>query len=137
VSYAQIIDGQIASIGRLPKSARRLDNGAWVMGLATAPANMQEACGYFAYTETERPADTETTTFTRSVEVVDGRPAVVWTESPKPEPAPVVLPLEQRVDNLRTALEALGTPATTPDVIEAIVAALSPTPEPTPAEEPV
>lgn len=45
--YAFVDSGTVVSVGRLPNSARRLDNGSWVMGLSTAPAEMVEACGWF------------------------------------------------------------------------------------------
>lgn len=80
MSYALVIDGTIEAVGGLPRSARRLDNDAWVMGLASAPVAEREACGWFAITSTDRPAGTDTTTHDRSVELVDGTPTVVWTE---------------------------------------------------------
>lgn len=83
MTYALVTNGAIQSLGRLPSSARRLDTGQWVMGLAIAPVAMQQACGWFAVADTPRPADTATTTFDRSVELVDNTPTVVWTERAK------------------------------------------------------
>jgi hypothetical protein len=48
MAYALIIAGAVESVGRLPNSARRLDNGNWVMGLATASDALKAACGYRA-----------------------------------------------------------------------------------------
>lgn len=77
--HALVIDGQIQALGRLPRSARRLDTGEWVMGLDSAPLALVHACGWHEVQDAERPPDTETHTHERSVEVVDGVPAVVWT----------------------------------------------------------
>lgn len=77
--YAQIIDGEITAVGRLPRSARRLDTGQWVMGLATAPVELQQACGWYEVVETERPAETATQVPVGTVEVVEGVPTRVWT----------------------------------------------------------
>lgn len=83
ITYALVTNDAIQSLGRLPNSARRLDTGEWVMGLATAPVAMQQACGWFEVADTARPADTATTTFDRAVELVNGTPTVVWTERAK------------------------------------------------------
>lgn len=53
------------------------------MGLDTAPADLLAATGWAEVVEAERPADTDTTTHDRSVELVDGVPTVVWTERAK------------------------------------------------------
>lgn len=81
--YALVINNQIEAVGGLPNSARRLDTNEWVMGLATAPAELREATGWLEVVDTARPADTATTTHDRSVELVDGVPAVTWTERAK------------------------------------------------------
>jgi len=83
MTFARIIDTTIDTIGRLPDSARRLDNDRWVLGLRTAPAELQQVCGWYEIADTERPADTPTTTHDRSVELVAGTPTVVWTERAK------------------------------------------------------
>jgi len=80
MTWAQIVDGVIQSVGGLPRSARRQDTGQWVMGLRTASTVLREACGYYEVADTQRPEDTATTTHVRSVELVDGTPTVVWTE---------------------------------------------------------
>lgn len=81
--YAQVIANVVtATQGSLPGSARRLDTQEWVMGLATAPTDLQQACGYFPVTDVPRPADTATDTFDRSVQLVNGTPTVVWTQRP-------------------------------------------------------
>lgn len=79
--YTQVIDGTVtAESGRVPQAARRLDTGQWVLGLRDASVDVQQACGWFAGTDTPRPVDTQTTTHDRSVELVGGTPTVVWTE---------------------------------------------------------
>lgn len=83
MTFALIIDNTIRSVGSLPGSARRLDTGEWVMGLSSASTDLQEACGYFAVTAVERPADTATTTFDLTVELIAGVPTEVWTERAK------------------------------------------------------
>jgi len=102
VTYAQIVDDTIQSVGRLPNSARRLDDGAWVMGLADASVELQQATGWFEVVDVPRPDDTATTTHDHSIELLDGTPTVVWTERDK---TPDELANEQEQDN-RTAIEA-------------------------------
>ena len=80
--YAFVQNDTIESVGGLPRSARRLDTREWVMGLATAPDVLVQACGYFPVTDVPRPADTATDTFDRSVQLVNGTPTVVWTQRP-------------------------------------------------------
>ena len=78
--YAQVTANTItAESGQLPLSARRLDTGQWVLGLRDAPVDIQQACGWFTVTDVARPADTDTTTNDRSLELVNGTPTVVWT----------------------------------------------------------
>ena len=83
MTYAYVTDGTVQATGRLPVAARRLDTGQWVLGLPDAPAELQQACGWYQVTDTPRPDDTATTTHDRTVELVDGAPTVVWTERPK------------------------------------------------------
>lgn len=109
--YAQINDDTV-TVGILPESARRLDTGAWVLGLRDADAATQQACGWFAVVDTERPADTDTTTHDSSVELVDGVPTVVWTERAKTDdelnpPTDPVAELQAQVAELTAALQAL------------------------------
>ena len=82
MSYAYVTSNTVnAEAGRVPVAARRLDTGQWVLGLRDASVELQEACGWFAVTDTPRPADTDTDTHDRSVELIPG-PTVVWTERP-------------------------------------------------------
>ena len=108
MTYALVTDDTIQQIGGLPKSARRLDNDAWVMGLANASTEAQQACGWYAVTDTARPGDTDTTTFDRSIELVAGVPTVVWTERDKTEaelnPPPTV---EDQLADLEAVIAAL------------------------------
>lgn len=82
-AYALVQNDTITKVGPLPPSARRLDTQEWVMGLATAPDRLVEACGYFPVTDTARPADDQTTTYDRSVTLVNSVPTVTWTARPK------------------------------------------------------
>ena len=109
MSYVLVTDDTIQSIGGLPRSARRLDNDAWVMGLANASTEAQQACGWYEVADTDRPDDTATTTFDRSIELVEGVPTVVWTERDKtddelnpPES------IEEQLAAVTAALEALA-----------------------------
>lgn len=81
--FALVKDNSISAIGRIPDSARRLDNGRWVLGLRDAAEEFQKSCGWFVITETQRPEDTETATYDRSVELVNGTPTVVWVQREK------------------------------------------------------
>jgi hypothetical protein len=83
MSYALVDDGTIEAEGALPQSARRLDTGQWVMGLRTAPVELREATGWFEVVDVARPADTETDTYDRTLELVGGVPTVVWVQRPK------------------------------------------------------
>jgi hypothetical protein len=84
VSYAKVVDDAITETrGSLPNSARRLDTQEWVMGLATAPLDLQQATGWYEVIETPRPDDTDTTTYDRSIELVGNLPTEVWTARPK------------------------------------------------------
>lgn len=81
--YAQIIDGTITATRRtLPDTARRLDSGDTVLGFPSADADTVAACGWFEVVETaDPPYDNTTQRRDRTIEVVDGRPVVVWTVS--------------------------------------------------------
>ena len=81
--FAYVTSGTVQATGRLPAAARRVDTGQWVLGLAAAPVELQQACGWYQVTDTQRPADADTTTHDRTVELVDGTPTVIWTERPK------------------------------------------------------
>ena len=106
--YAFVTDSVIRRTGQLPRSARRLDTNQWVLGLSKADTATQEACGWYEVTEVSKPADTDTTTHDRSIELVDGTPTVVWTERDKTEdelnPPPSD---EDRIADLEAILEAL------------------------------
>lgn len=108
MSYANVTHDTIQKVGTLPKSARRLDNDAWVLGLRDADTATQQATGWFEVTDTARPDDTDTTTHDRSIELVASVPTVVWTERDKtadelnPPPS-----LEDQIDDLQAIIEAL------------------------------
>ena len=81
MTYAYSPDAAtIQSVGRLSRAARRLDDGAWVLGLPDAAVAVQQACGWWEVTDVPRPADTATATFERTVEFVAGAVTEVWTE---------------------------------------------------------
>ena len=80
MSYALVINEAITEqASKLPSSARRLDDGSWVMDLLTADLGLQQACGWFQIVDTACPPDTATTTSDRSIQIVNGLPTVVWT----------------------------------------------------------
>ena len=105
MTYAHITNGTVDTIGRLPNSARRTDTQQWVLGLATAPVELQRACGWYEVVDTPRPDDTPTTTTDRSVELVNGTPTVVWTQRNK-------TPDEIASDTATTNGETIRTQAT-------------------------
>ena len=119
--YALVRNDTIERVG-LPPSARRLDTGAWVLGLDTAPDDLKAACGFLPITEVPRPADTATETFDFSRAVVGGVPTEVWTKRAKTadELNPPKTP-EQKLAEARTVLEqiaSLPAPVLTADVVD-------------------
>lgn len=81
--HALVIDGQVVKSGRLPASAKRLDNGNWIMGLATAPAELVEACGWYPVAATDPPAhDDATETVVSSLAFDKGGVVQTWTVAP-------------------------------------------------------
>jgi hypothetical protein len=84
VKFAYVVTATIlAEAKTLPVSARRLDNGVWVLNLAAASVEVQRACGWFQVVAVPRPLDTPTTTFTRSLILIGGEPTEQWTERAK------------------------------------------------------
>jgi len=71
--YAHIDNNTITAIGRLPQGADA--DGQWL----TLDADNAHLAGWFEVVDTARPADTDTTTHDRSVDLVNGTPTVVWT----------------------------------------------------------
>lgn len=64
--------------GRLEQ---KVSDGAWLSapdGVWTA--ELAALCGFIPIVETPKPADTQTTTTDRTVQLVDGTPTVVWVE---------------------------------------------------------
>lgn len=72
--YAQIIDNQIASIGRHPNL--EWDGARW---WDLRDPTIRAERGWFEVTETPRPADTTEGTHDSSVVLVDGLPVRAWT----------------------------------------------------------
>jgi hypothetical protein len=84
MSYAQVTDNAITETrGRLPNSARRLDTGEWVMGLATAPLALQQATGWYEVAKVDPPAEKPGSVFEKSVVVDKGTVTEKWTERAK------------------------------------------------------
>lgn len=79
--YALVIDGQVvATYYTPPPIARRLDTGGWAApneGVWTDALLAQ--CGILPVTVAVRPADTTTTAYDYSVQVVAGTPTEVYT----------------------------------------------------------
>lgn len=76
--YALVIDNTIEAVqGRLPRGADA--DGQWI-----EPVTEQNAasCGWLPVVDVPRPADTDTDTHDRTVELVNGTPTVVWTARP-------------------------------------------------------
>jgi hypothetical protein len=125
--YAHVTDNTItATSGRLPNGARRLDTGAWVIGLVDADEPTRQATGWAEVIATARPDDTDTVTHDRSVELVDGVPTVVWTQRPftvdelaaRAEAAAFV-PVETRVAELEAELRAMRERVAAVEVVSA------------------
>jgi hypothetical protein len=121
MTYALVRNDTIERVG-LPPSARRLDTGAWVLGLETAPDDLKAACGYLPVAEVARPADTDTETFDFSRAVVAGKPTEVWTKRAKTadELNPPKSP-EAKLDAIKAQLDqiaALPAPVLTADVVD-------------------
>lgn len=77
--YAFVQNGT-ATAGGLPASARRVDTQEWVMGLASAPVELVEACGWFVVTEVAAPVyNAATQKLVQSLTVTNGRPVQTWT----------------------------------------------------------
>jgi len=74
-------------------------DGIWTDELAAL-------CGFIRVTETPRPDDTGTTTWDRTIELVDGTPTVVWTERDKTpeELAPPQPSTEERLAQLQATI---------------------------------
>jgi hypothetical protein len=119
--YAQIIDNAIGQTGGLPDSARRVDSGAWVLGLADADQATREACGWFEVDDTARPDDTATTTHDQLIELVAGVPTVVWTERAKT--AEELNPPVSDSEKLATLLAALTDAQSLEEIRDAAAAA--------------
>ena len=77
--YVDITTTPLVAVDNLPESARLIDGGAWVMGLATAPVAQQEATGWFVLTEVAAPTVQPTQRAEVSVQLVNNRPTQVWT----------------------------------------------------------
>jgi hypothetical protein len=73
MQYALVINDAIEAVGRLPKGADA--DGQWIEPLTVDNAHQ---AGWFPVVEVARPVSTDTD-WTRTVELVNGTPTVVWT----------------------------------------------------------
>lgn len=120
--YALVTAGQIRSVGGLPAAAPRLDTGQWVMPPQREWTDAQAAaCGYLPVVDAARPADNDTTTHDRGVELVAGVPTVVWTARAWTTEEQAARELEVLRREQESALAAL-----TPDQTNALLAATAP-----------
>lgn len=70
-------------VGALPSQAPRLDDPTKiVLGLPYADVATQEACGWYAVTDTPQPTPAAGDTVDRSIQNVNSTWTVVWTERP-------------------------------------------------------
>lgn len=83
MTYALVIDNEIQAVGRLPGSARIVESGRWLCppgGLAAASVEQQQACGWFAVTDTPPRFDAATEILVRGdVVLVEGSPVRDYT----------------------------------------------------------
>ena len=84
--YARIVDGAIDRLGQ-PPAVAQLADGNWV-DLRQFDVDNLAAAGWVHVAETDRPADTDTTTWASSVTLVAGVPTRTWTQVDKPPPDP-------------------------------------------------
>jgi hypothetical protein len=117
--YALVIEGEIQSVGRLPTSARRLDDGNWVMGLATASPGLIAACGYFLVLDMHPTYDSATEVLERGdVFLSDpSTPVVAYTIRPKTAEE---LAAEAFASTVQTNTETLSNPTS----VEARIASI-------------
>lgn len=98
MSYALVINDTIhAEQGFIPDSATLIsDPGQWVTGLPWKSPEVWATCGWFEIVKNNRPNNTETTTWDRTLTVVNGFPTETWIERPKTQQE---LDLEQKQEN--------------------------------------
>jgi hypothetical protein len=123
MTYVLVLAGAIERVG-LPLSARRLDTGAWVLGLPDAPDELKAACGYFPVVEVPRPADTPTETWDYSRAIVNGQPTEVWTKRAKtPEELNPPKSPDEKLDLIKAelaALDILSAPIVAADILDTL-----------------
>lgn len=118
--YALVRDDTVTALG-LPDSARRLDSGEWVLGLANAPENLKAACGYLPIKPTPTPEAKNDGIIERRIAIIDGAPVEEYIERPASDTERAARTAEQNGTTLRaaarTALDtnaqylAIGTPS--------------------------
>lgn len=125
MSYALVDNGTIVAVRHPGRTEPKLSdgrplgapNGIWTDELAAL-------CGFVPIVETDRPADTDTHTTDRTVEMVNGAPSVVWVSRPKTddEKAPPPMSTEQK---LVGALQGVTDPQLVTDLTAALLEALT------------
>ena len=84
MSYALVQDDEIVSVGRMPKAARNVTTGGWILPYNGLWADEERtAAGYYKVVDTVRPEDDLTTTYDKSIELIADVPTVVWTARDK------------------------------------------------------
>ena len=88
MTFALVTANTIQSEGGLPSSARILTGPAELLGgvvndLYNLPVETQQACGYFAVTDTARPDDDAVNTYDRTIVLVANVPTETWTQRAK------------------------------------------------------
>jgi len=111
--YAHVTDGVVDQVGGLPRLV--FDGGRW-WDLRTKDPALLASLGWYEVTLTDRPADTDTTTFDLAYEFADGAVTQVWTERAK---TPEELEAEVEDANRRTIEEAISQDL---DAMQAIIA---------------
>jgi hypothetical protein len=83
MAFVHVVDGEVVTVApSLPNAARLIGSRAWVLNFPRASVDLQEACGWFAVTDTPQPPDTATTTHVGSVTLVDDVATETWTPRP-------------------------------------------------------
>ncbi len=104
MSFVHVVDGEVRDeADHVPSSAHLLAHPqSWVVGLPTLSVDVQQATGWFEVADAERPADTAAKTWDRTVQLVDGKPVVVWVERDK---TPAEVAVETRAANRKALLD--------------------------------
>lgn len=128
-TYALVTDGIIDHPYRVPSVLRTDDRD---YDLRSLDPDLLAVHGIYEVVQVARPADTDTTTHDRTVELVDGVPTVVWTQRAKTQAeldaeaeaaaaAERAFVLEQAIPTLRQwADDAAATTATSTNAVNVL-----------------